>query len=237
MFSHSFGVEDAVKFGQEEAVMLNNFRHWVSKNSGNERHFYDGKYWTYNTLEAFQKQFPYWTLKQIRRIVDSLVSQGAIIKGNFSINTYNRTLWYTLANCPNEEIDLPKQSSPSAQMGKCIDNDTDNKPDINTDTPLTPKVRTKKKAKSLQDTTLEDMQTFMKECSLKQGLDFSVIDPQIELTRCKLHFEGKAATIKRAKEWFVRAVGYAKNRNGYNGSAPTKPAQPDFVNNQARWDV
>jgi hypothetical protein len=93
-----FPVELAVKYGQEEAVILNSIIYWIKKNKENNRHFYDGRTWTYNSGTAFGKQFPFWSRRQIERIMKSLISQKAVITGQYNENPYDHTLWYALEN-------------------------------------------------------------------------------------------------------------------------------------------
>ena len=94
---HSFKLSAAKAFGVEEAVMLNNILYWIKKNQANGRHQHDGKTWTYNSHSAFQSQFEYWTLKQIRRILDNLEKSGVIVTGNYNKKGYDKTKWYAAA--------------------------------------------------------------------------------------------------------------------------------------------
>lgn len=93
---HQFDVRVAKVYGVDEAIMLNNIRFWILKNKANHKHFYEGKYWTYNSMRAFQTLFPYWTHRQIERILGKLIESGALIKGCFNENKLDRTAWYTL---------------------------------------------------------------------------------------------------------------------------------------------
>ena len=121
MASHYFEVEDAERFGILPAVLLTNIRYWVSKNAANEKHFYDGEYWTYNSVQAFSALFPYATTKQIRKALDDLVSFGEIKTGCFNVNPYDRTKWFSC------RIDLPHRANDNAPQGKSLSTD------INTD--------------------------------------------------------------------------------------------------------
>lgn len=159
---HYFQISDAEEYGVEEAIMLSNIRYWVDKNTAedSERHFHEGVYWTYNSKKAFAKLFPYWTEKQIRRILNNLIIVDAIFVGNFNKKGYDRTSWYTTEQpqtttdnlkqpqqtptntiCPNGQNHLPKQSNAFAHMGQPIpDNKPDNKPNdkqetVNTSSP------------------------------------------------------------------------------------------------------
>jgi len=94
--NHSFNVEIAKQYGINEAIMLENLCFWVAKNKANNRHLYDGEYWTYNSQKAFTELFPYWNRNQIQRILSKLEVEGLIKKGNYNKAAYDRTLWYTL---------------------------------------------------------------------------------------------------------------------------------------------
>ena len=138
----------ATEVGVNGALMLNNLHFWVTKNMANNKHFHEGKYWTYNSQEAFTKLFPCWTRKQIRTILDNLKKDGYIETGTFNKIGYDRTTWYTLTEkgwqlmCPNGQmsntnigpngpIEVPKGANRNAQTGQPIpDNKPDNKPDI-----------------------------------------------------------------------------------------------------------
>lgn len=75
---YSFNVNIAVEYGVEEAIFLHNLYFWIAKNKANNKHFYEGAFWTYNSLEAFTELFPFWSQKQIRRIIKKLKDKGAI---------------------------------------------------------------------------------------------------------------------------------------------------------------
>lgn len=126
--TYQFNSEHAVLYGVEEAVMLQNIIFWVEKNRANERHFYKGHYWTYNSVKAFARQFPFWTEKQVRRIIDNLVEKKAIRVGNFNDDMYLHTRWF----CVNPSLldggrtkVLPKRANRDAQTGKST---SDSKP-------------------------------------------------------------------------------------------------------------
>lgn len=91
-----FNLGVAMNVGVEGAVMLNNIHYWLIKNKANEKHFYDGKYWTYNSLKAFTKLFPFWSKRQIERILNNLKKDGYIEDGNYNKVAYDKTKWYTL---------------------------------------------------------------------------------------------------------------------------------------------
>lgn len=103
---HSFETEDAAKYGLVEAVMLNNFRYWISHNKANKAHEHDGKTWTYNSVKAFESLFPYLTANQIRRCLESLITQGVLVRGNYNISAYDKTSWFAFSDESFSHIDV-----------------------------------------------------------------------------------------------------------------------------------
>lgn len=106
-----FDMSLAVKYGVDEAIMLQNFIFWIQKNKANKRNFFEGKYWTYNSVEALGELFPCWTKDQIRRILKSLEDQGLLIKGSLSNNHFDRTSYYTITHDSLLELPKPRENS------------------------------------------------------------------------------------------------------------------------------
>lgn len=138
-----FDEEDARRYGVDEAVMLWNLRFWIEKNEANRKHFHEERYWTYSSAEAFTKLFPFWSAGQIRRVLKSLQTQGAILVGNYNTSAYDRTAWYALsddylghfaksknASSETENFHLTKTKNGNCENEKPIpDISTDNIPD------------------------------------------------------------------------------------------------------------
>lgn len=135
---YSFNGEIAAEYGVDEAVFIHNLYWWIRKNEANGRHFYDGKSWTYNSMQAFTDMFPFWTKKQVRRIIDKLRDCGVLIVGTFNDNRFDHTQWYALSDEIYERYSVPKRdasTSPnghirSAQKGTsyiCTDSKPDNR--------------------------------------------------------------------------------------------------------------
>ena len=127
--NHSFDIEHANKFGMVEAVLISNFEHWITKNIANRRHQHDDKTWTYNSVKAFEELFPYLTGNQIRRGIESLVTQGVLVRGNYNPSTYDRTCWFTFSNDFASQIHLAKITNGSGKKDKSLI-----RTNINTDT-------------------------------------------------------------------------------------------------------
>lgn len=127
---HSFNIELAKEYGILEAILLKNIWFWIEKNRANEKNFYDGTYWTYNSTKAFNQLFPYASESSIKRALKSLQEKGLIKTGNYNKSSYDRTLWYALTNLgysimSNRQMEEIKSSNGNNQNGLTI-------PDINT---------------------------------------------------------------------------------------------------------
>lgn len=128
MSAHHFDPDIAAQVGCNAAVIYQNLFYWAEKNAANGRHFYDGRWWTYNSVSAFADLFPYLTGKQIRTALEKLETSGLIISGCFNKSAYDRTKWYS-PTCLNVETHLPKKTNEAAQKGEPIpDINTNNKP-------------------------------------------------------------------------------------------------------------
>lgn len=124
---HHFDIDDAKKHGVECAILLNNFRWWLAKNKANNKHFHEGRYWTYNSVKAFGELFPYWSKDQVRRYLEKLEKSGEIVSGNFNKSHYDRTKWYSL----NDQIELASMPNDVGEDAEPIPyNNTYNKTDI-----------------------------------------------------------------------------------------------------------
>lgn len=147
-----FDSKHAELYGTNEAVILYNIIFWIKKNKANNKHFYDRKHWTYNSVKAFNELFSFLSKPQIRRVLENLEKEKAIITGNYNKLSYDRTTWYTLSDelyikhidnnhllnsangfvensksiCQIQQMDLSKLANGFDENSKPI-------PDINTD--------------------------------------------------------------------------------------------------------
>lgn len=121
-------MEVASIFGIEAAILLQNLEFWIKKNKANGKHFYDGKFWTYNSVGAWQDLFPYMTKDVIRKRLDLLVEKGLLIRGNYNPDRRDRTCWYTLDFNQLHLVCEPNAIVPEAKSSIYTDNKpTDNK--------------------------------------------------------------------------------------------------------------
>lgn len=95
---HSFDIDLAKKYGVNEAILLYNIAFWVAKNTANKQNFFEGRYWTFNSVKAYSDLFPYLSASTIKRALKHLKDEGIILTGNFNNDQHNRTNFYSLTD-------------------------------------------------------------------------------------------------------------------------------------------
>jgi hypothetical protein len=141
---HSFDIALATKYGMECAVLIHHFQHWIRINRGAGRNIREGRAWTYQSRKEIALHFPYWSVDEVRRLGDKLVDMGVLLKGNFSKNKFDKTIWYAFVDEKAFKVDeesqkmftigktaksIGKSANGCGKTAKCINTDT-----INTDT-------------------------------------------------------------------------------------------------------
>ena len=86
----------ACKIGLNEALITQQIHYWTEINRKTGRHFIEGRYWVYNTVAEWEKQFPFWSEKTIIRTLSKLRKSNLVIAKNLNSDPMDRTLWYTI---------------------------------------------------------------------------------------------------------------------------------------------
>ncbi|ABO68197.1 DnaD domain protein [Geobacillus thermodenitrificans] len=90
----------AKEIGLNEAIILQQLHYWLQE-SDNKR---DGYRWVYNTYEDWQKQFPFWSIRTIRRTIKNLENKGIVISDYLNSMKIDKTKWYRIDYERLEEI-------------------------------------------------------------------------------------------------------------------------------------
>jgi hypothetical protein len=98
--THSFGIEIAMKYGIEQAILIHHFKYWIKLNrrKNSEKHFKEGRWWTYQKRSEIQAHIPYLTEESIRHHCEELVKKNVLIKKNFNKSKIDKTLWYAFVD-------------------------------------------------------------------------------------------------------------------------------------------
>lgn len=129
MITYQFDIEIATEFGVDEAIMIYNLAYWIRHNEANGLHYHDGRTWTFNSVEAFTKLFPFWSRGQIRRILKSLEDKDVILTGNYNPSAYDRRMWYAFTDS-FLQMHLSKSTNGNAETEKSIIDSSSNKANI-----------------------------------------------------------------------------------------------------------
>lgn len=83
----------AAKIGLKKAIMLQQIHFWITLPKAIEK---EGRKWHYDTHASWLIQFPFWSLKTIKRLTISLREDKLIIAKAFNAYKHDQTLWYTI---------------------------------------------------------------------------------------------------------------------------------------------
>lgn len=86
----------ATEIGLSESIVIQQIHYWLEINKDANRNFHDGYYWTFNSYTEWQEQFPFWSVRNIKRIFTSLEEKGLLIIGNYNRLKFDRTKWYRI---------------------------------------------------------------------------------------------------------------------------------------------
>lgn len=104
-----FDARIAEKYSLEEAIVIHKIYGWIKHNAVNGKNYHNGRYWTFNSLSAFAKYFPFWSESKIKRILIDLYGgsdkkeiepkhEQLLLKGNFNKSSFDRTVWYSFTD-------------------------------------------------------------------------------------------------------------------------------------------
>ena len=87
----------AREIGLNEALILQQINYWIEINKKSGNNYYDGRYWTYNSIRAWQENdFDYMSLDTVKRTFAKLEKAGFLLVGNYNKDLRDKTKWYTI---------------------------------------------------------------------------------------------------------------------------------------------
>lgn len=225
---HSFDIEIAKLYGIECAIVYKHILFWIIKNKAHNKNFKEGSYWTYFSINSLQTIFPYFSIKQLRNIIDKMKENGIIKVGNFNSQKYDRTLWYAFIEepeelkkivptglkeedsqkgksiCPNGQMEVPEKANGIVQMGEPIPY---NKTNIETNTKKDLLVEEEKEPKKFVKPTIEEIDAYCKEKGVK-----------INAEKFYWHYEARGWMMgkNKMKSWKAAVRTWKLNSNSNN---------------------
>ena len=97
--------------GLNESIILQQIHYWIELNRKTEKNYYDGYYWTYNSIKEWQeKDFDYMSYDTIKRALNKLEKEQFIIIGYYNKDRRDRTKWYTINYDKLEQLTIELNS-------------------------------------------------------------------------------------------------------------------------------
>lgn len=117
----------AREIGLNEALILQQINYWIEINKKSGKNYHDGKYWTYNSIRAWQENdFDYMSFDTVKRTFSKLEKAGYLLVGNYNKDPRDKTKWYTINNDKLEELyvdmELKKQKIQTEALKKSMPN-------------------------------------------------------------------------------------------------------------------
>lgn len=82
----------ARELGLNEALVLQQINYWIEINKKSGNNYHDGKYWTYNSIRAWQeKDFDYLSVDTVKRTFSKLEKAGYLLVGNYNKDPRDKT--------------------------------------------------------------------------------------------------------------------------------------------------
>lgn len=100
----------AERIGLNEAIVLQQLHYWIQtmSRSGDERYRDDdGRVWIFNSVTEWHEQFPFWSKRTIRRILNSLAQQDLVDTRKEGPNG-DQTTWYRIDYTAVGELSPPE---------------------------------------------------------------------------------------------------------------------------------
>jgi hypothetical protein len=118
--SHSFSVDVAGAYSVDVALMLQHICFWYEKVVSDDVNKFKNEHWVRMKLTQMNQQFPYWGISKIRHLIDKMLDEKLIKKGEFNTKKNDRTKWYTLTQKGKNLLNISGDKSPkkvTAEIG------------------------------------------------------------------------------------------------------------------------
>ena len=84
----------AERIGLNEAIVLQQLKYWLNETESGVD--YEGRRWVYNTIDQWQKQFPFWSPETVKRALTSLQKQGLVSAEKLAKAKHDHTNHYAI---------------------------------------------------------------------------------------------------------------------------------------------
>lgn len=118
----------ATLIGLNEAIVLQQVHYWLIGKEQRQQDYIDGHYWVYNTYDQWQAQFPFWSIRTLKRIFTTLENSGFLLSANYNKINFDKTKWYSIDYCALNGLFASCQNGtsivPTCHYGECQNDPT-----------------------------------------------------------------------------------------------------------------
>jgi len=84
--------------GLNESIVLQQLQYWLSDYAKRNmrEHYFEGRYWIYNSYPQWQSQFPFWSVNTIERTIQKMEKAEILLIGNFHRDKFKKAKWYSI---------------------------------------------------------------------------------------------------------------------------------------------
>lgn len=105
----------AAALGVSEAIVLHRLDYWLSRS----KHRIEGRAWVYNTYDAWQAQFPFWSRRTIQATFRRLERLGVVESTQrHNRSRWDKMKWYTINYAKLGELAPQPPAEDSADEGQ-----------------------------------------------------------------------------------------------------------------------
>jgi len=98
----------ALEIGLNEAIFLQQLHYWMLKSSTN----FDARNWVYRTTKEWEKEFPFWSISTIKRIISSLKKRKILEVKRVYPHVYYSINEENIGNSKGQSEPLKAQNEP-----------------------------------------------------------------------------------------------------------------------------
>jgi len=99
----------ACEIGLNESIILQQVHYWL--NPRINKNFKEGHHWVYNSYDQWKEQFPFWSIRTLRRTFLSLEEMGLLVSDNLNNRGFDKKKWYRIDYIKLENLSKHQQNS------------------------------------------------------------------------------------------------------------------------------
>lgn len=100
--------------------------YWLKIKEKQQKDYIDGHYWVYNTYEQWQEQFPFWSIRTLKRVFTVLEKSGLLLSANYNKAGFDKTKWYSINYKALNNLNSSSNQTDTIVVPTCHDGECQN---------------------------------------------------------------------------------------------------------------